>query len=249
MIRTVIIDDEINIRTLIRDMLQSCCPDILVTGEAGSVKEGLELLSREKPDLLLLDIQLEDGNGFELLAKVGTIGFRIIFITAYEEFALRALKLSAVDYLLKPISIGELQMAVEKARQFLLPDQEMKVNALVSNFSGKTDADRKIVLRTYDKHYFVSIREVIRCESDSSYTKFFLLDGREIMVSQTMKEYEEILLPFRFFRPHKSFLINLEHVRVFEKSGGGYIVMSDGSNVPLSEKKRDEFFRMMKTLS
>jgi two-component system LytT family response regulator len=248
MIRTIIIDDEENIRSLLRELLRIYCPDVEIVAETGNIENSIEAILRLKPQLLLLDIKLEDGSGFELLEKLGSHDFSIIFITAYEEFALKAFRQSAVDYILKPVVPEELMAAIKKVRNTLKHENDDRIRVSANNTNSNHDQEKKIVLRTADKFHFVTMNEIIRCESDSSYTTFFFLNGKSLIISRTMKEFEEILCEFSFYRPHKSYLINIKHIKAFEKSDGGFIIMSDDSKVPLSDKKRDEFFRLMETL-
>jgi two-component system, LytTR family, response regulator len=248
MIRTVIIDDEVNIRTLVREILQNQCPDVEVVAEAGSISASLEAIRKYNPGLVLLDIRLEDGTGFDLLEKISSPTFCIIFITAFEEYALKALRLSAVDYILKPVIPEELVSAIEKARRLIKPDPDERFKVLVDNVRGGASHERKIVLRTSDKFHFVNVGDIIRCESDSSYTTFFFLNREPVIVSKTLKDFEEMLCEFGFYRPHKSYLLNLGLIKAYERSDGGYIIMCDDSKIPLSDKKREEFFRLMERI-
>jgi two-component system, LytTR family, response regulator len=248
MLRTIIIDDEENIRILLRGILHSHCPYADIVAEASSVAEARIAIEKYKPDLILLDIRLGDGTGFGLLEKFEKIDFRIIFVTSYEEYALKALKLSAVDYIMKPVIADELVAAIDKTRKLIGEGEEQAFKVLVSNSKSQGNQDKKIVLRTADKFHFVPVGDIIRCESDSSYTKFFLSDNTSILISRTMKEFEDILTGFGFFRPFKSDLINLKHIKAFDKTDGGFIIMTDNSRVPLSDRKREEFFRLMEGL-
>jgi two-component system LytT family response regulator len=248
MLRTIIIDDEANIRSLLKEILLHRCPDVEVVAETGSISASLEAIQRLNPDLVLLDILLEDGTGFELLEKLGSPGFRLIFITASEDYALKAFRLCAVDYIVKPIDPEQLVEAIAKARTVISNGNENPIRVLMSNRNNPGGQEKKIVLRTADKFHFVSVGDIVRCESDSSYTTFFLTDSSSIVISKTLKEFEELLNEFGFYRPHKSFLINLKCIKAFEKSDGGFIIMTDESKVPLSDKKREEFFRIMEHL-
>lgn len=248
MIRTIIIDDENHIRVLIKSILSEKCPDVEIVGEADGVQKGLDLLSATSPDLLLLDVRMEDGTGFDLIARYKGKPVRVIFITAYEEYAIRAIKLSAVDYILKPIAPDELVKAIEKAGQLLTADHDLKMKTLLGNLNTNYPNDKKIVFRTHDKLHYVPVNDIIYGESDSSYSKFYLSDKTSIIVSRTLKEFEEILSVYGFYRPQKSYIINLKHIRAYEKSDGGSIIMSEGSVIPISDKKREEFLSLMERL-
>jgi two-component system, LytTR family, response regulator len=245
MIRTIIIDDEVNIRSLLKQILKDHCTGVEVVAEAGSVVASLEAIRRLHPELILLDIRLEDGTGFDLLEKLGAGHPYVIFITAFEEFALKAFRLSAVDYLMKPVVPEELAEAIGKVRHAMSNHHDNRVRVLIENANNPNLQEKKIVLRTADKFHFVALSDVIRCESDSSYTTFFLVGQPPVVVCKTLKDYEDLLGDFGFYRPHKSNIINLKHIRAFEKSDGGFIIMSDDAKVPLSDRKREEFFGMM----
>lgn len=248
MIRTVIIDDETLVRSLIRNLLKEHCQEVVVAGEADGVETGLKMIRQTHPDLVLLDIKMEDGSGFDLMRQYQGDPFKVIFITAYEEYAISAIKLSAVDYILKPISPEELKNAIQKTGQLLAVDHDLKVRTLLGNINNPKQEDKKLVLRTHEKYHYIHVHDILYCESDSSYTKFFLSDKTMILVSRTLKEFEEILAGYGFYRPQKSFLINLRHIKAYEKSDGGCIILSDNSTVPISDKKKDEFLRMMEKM-
>jgi two-component system, LytTR family, response regulator len=248
MLRTIIIDDEENIRILLRGILSANFPLVKIVAEAGSVAEAYQAINLHKPELVLLDIRLGDGTGFGLLEKFDKIDFRIIFVTSYEEYALKALKLSAVDYIMKPVIAEELITAIEKARRIIREVDDQHIKVLIDNSRLNSQHDKKIVLKTADKFHFVPVSDIIRCESDSSYTKFFLADNSSILISRTLKEFEDILTGFGFFRPFKSDLINMKHIKAFDKTDGGFIIMTDNSRVPISDRKREEFFRLMEGL-
>lgn len=245
MIKTVIIDDETLVRLLIRNLLKEHCEEVEVVGEADGVETGLNMIRQSHPDLVLLDVKMEDGSGFDLMRQYQGDPFKVIFITAYEEYAIRAIKLSAVDYILKPISPEELKNAIEKTGHLLAADYDLKVRTLLGNINNPTQEGKKIVLKTHEKYHYVQVHDILYCESDSSYTKFYLSDKTMVMVSRTLREFEEILAGYGFFRPQKSFLINLRHIKAYEKSDGGCIILSDNSTVPISDRKKDEFLRIM----
>jgi two-component system, LytTR family, response regulator len=248
MIRTVIIDDEKNVRELIRNILSDLCPGVEVVGEADGVNSGLKLIKDSHPDLLLLDIKMEDGTGFDLMAQYKGEPVRIVFITAYEEYAIRAIKLSAVDYILKPIAPQDLKNAIEKTEHLLAAEHEMKVKTLLGNLNNHLHDDKKIVLRTHDKLHYIPVGDIIYGESDSSYSTFYLKDKTAIIVSRTLKEFEDILAGYGFYRPHKSYLINLKHIRAYDKTEGGNIIMAEQSVIPISDKKKEEFLNLMENL-
>lgn len=233
----VIIDDEEKSVQTLRQMLNLFCSDVQIIGEANGVKEGLELLSEVKPDVLFLDIQMPDGSGFDLLKQLDERAFNLIFTTAFDQYALKAIKFSALDYLLKPIDADELKEAVKKVQEKTTPSAEA-VDNLLGNISQKAE-DQKIVLSTAEGMHIIQVKNIIRCQADDYYTNFYLNDGRRIMISKTLKENEELLDEHHFIRPHRSHLVNMAYVKRYVKSDGGYIVLSDGTQIPVSRRKKD----------
>jgi len=249
MIRTLVVDDEARARETIIDMLNLFCNGIEVIGEASSVKTGYEMIDHHQPDLVLLDIKMPDGTGFDLLKKFDTIEFYVIFITAFEEFAIKAFKFSALDYLLKPIDPDELSSAIEKLKTAIEKDSiELRIKAMFQNLNQNQVKNKKLVLKTTTNVHVVDLDNVIRCQSDKNYTHFFTTDNEQITVSKTLKEFDELLSDMNFFRAHQSHLINLDFVKRFEKADGGYLVMKDNSTVPVSFRKKEELMRIFKTL-
>jgi two-component system LytT family response regulator len=186
-----------------------------------------------------------DGTGFDLLKKFEKISFRVIFITAHEEHAIKAFKFSALDYILKPITAGELLNAVEKFKDLRIKeDTGLKLSAFLSNL----DKIKKIVLKTAESIHIVNVKNIIRCESDVNYTTFYMENGEKLLVSKTLKEYADLLESSGFYRPHQSHLINLEHILRYDKSEGGHLVMADESIVPVSSRKKEELFRIFDQL-
>lgn len=241
----VVIDDETRAREAIIDILKLSKTALEVVGQADSVSTGYEVIKQKQPNLVLLDINLVDGTGFDILRKFSSIDFKIIFITAYEEYAVQAFKFSAVDYILKPIVAGELLNAINRAFKAIVREEtELKLGALLSNL----DKVKKIVLKTAESIHLVSIRNIIRCESDVNYTNFFLENNEKLMVSRTLKEFSGLLEPNGFFRTHQSHLVNLEHVIRFDKFEGGHLVMADESIVPVSSRKREELFKVFEQM-
>lgn len=241
MLRVLIIDDEKNTRDVIASILAKRCPTIQLVGNAESVETGLKAIAELKPDLVLLDIHLSDGSGFDLLHKLATIHFKLIFITAYEQYAIKAFKFSACDYILKPINSIELSEAIQKVEANYLQTSELEYQTLLRNIPEGPRENKKVILKTFDSIYAISINDIIRCESDAYYTRFFIADGQVIMVSNTLKYYDEMLTEYRFFRIHQSHLINLDYLVKFKKADGGFAVMKDGAEIPVSFRKKDLF--------
>jgi two-component system LytT family response regulator len=243
-LRTLIIDDEAPVRNLINGIIQHYCEQAEVIATADGVHSGLAAIKKHKPDLVLLDIKLNDGTAFDLLKQLEDIKFAIIFITAYEKYAVNAFRFSAVDYIMKPIHIDELINAIHKASE--KTEQQVlsqKLKNFFDNMNSKPE-DKKIVLKTSESIFIVKVTDIIRCQADHNYTTFFLTNGKKVLVSKTLKDYDEMLCDYFFFRTHQSHLININHIVSFEKNDGGYLRMADGSSVPVSKRKREELLEL-----
>lgn len=245
--KALIIDDENRTRELIAKMIDSFGFDIETLPVGENVQSGIQAIDELHPDIVFLDIQMPDGTGFDVLKSVKNKNFEVIFITAHEEFAIKAIKFSALDYLLKPIDPTELRAAVEKAIKAIDDKKEdSQFDALQHNI--QPHQKRRLVLKTQESVYVVELDEIIRCEADRNYTSFFLVGGKKILVSKTLKEYETLLSSHNFLRVQQSHLINLDYVDRYDKGSGGSVVMKDGSEVPLSPAKRDIFFKILENL-
>ncbi|MDZ7633921.1 MAG: LytTR family DNA-binding domain-containing protein [Bacteroidales bacterium] len=232
--KAIIVDDEPAVRSTISTLLKQNFPDMIVSAQAGSVAEGYAAVMEHQPDILFLDVELPDGLGFDMLKKLSPVHFRTIFITGHQEYALDAIKVSALDYILKPIDQDELVSAIEKARKAINHEEEqMKLLALSENLQGKKVLKR-IILRTADALQLVSVSDIIRAEAESNYTHFHLAGGKRIMVSRTLKEYEAMLSGSGLIRVHQSHIVNLNHIDKFFKHDGGYLQLKDGSTIPVS---------------
>jgi two-component system, LytTR family, response regulator len=249
MLRTLIIDDEDHVRDTLRKLLQVYCPQTEVIGEAGSIASARKLISDLNPDLVLLDIQLSDGMSFDLLHSFPSIRFNVIFITAFDKYAIRAFRFSAVDYLLKPVNPEELAEAVKRAGDLGMYQANLHIRALEENLKAVVGRNQKLILKTNERIHLVDLDQVIHCESDDNYTIFNTIKGERILVSRTLKEYEEMLTDCKFYRVHKSHLINLAHVKYFEKQDGGFVVMSDNTRIPVASRKRDELLMVFEKMS
>lgn len=249
MIKAIIIDDEKNNQELISNLLKSFCGDkVKVVDVADSVQSGYHAIQNHHPDLVFLDIQMPDGSGFDLLKLFSKIDFKIVFVTAHQEFALEAFKFSAIDYVLKPIAPQGIINAVQKVEETLNKDElNAKYQTLLNNVNEPQKAKRKIVLKTQERIYSVDVCDIVRFESDGNYTKVYLTDGKRIMVSRVMKEFDELLSDAGFLRVHHSHLINMSYLFCFEKAEG-HIVMKDNSIVPVSNRKKDHVLELINAL-
>lgn len=245
--KAVIIEDEKKSREMLADLLKNNFPQITILGLGKNVAEGVELINTHKPNLLFLDISMPDGTGFDVLEKVQGAKFDIIFTTATDKHALKAIKYSACDYLLKPIDIDELKSAINRLiekRSSNMPSMD-NLQFLIQNLKRADDNYNKITLPTGNAYEIVSIKDIIRCEADGSYTNFHLTGGKKLMVSASLKHYEDLLPPNDFIRIHHHHLINMNHVTRFLKVDGGYAIMSDNTQLEISRRKKDAFLERL----
>jgi two-component system LytT family response regulator len=249
LLRTIIIDDEVLMRQTLEKLVREHCPNVKLVAQASSVASGVIAIKRHHPDLILLDIKMDDGTGFDLLKKLEPIDFKVIFITAYDEYAIKAIKFSALDYLLKPVEPEELVNAINKAEKLVVKELNTQLNVLADNMQSASIPLKKIILKTYDNIHLVKIAEIVYCESDDNYTHFHLVNANKILVSNTLKEYDEMLGEFGFFRVHKSFLINLSHIIRFEKAEGGSVVLTNNNVVPVASRKREQMLELLDRIS
>lgn len=236
--RAIIIDDMPQAVQLLRNDLAACCPEVEVIGDAEGVVSGARLIKQLKPELLFLDIQLQDGTGFDLLEILPEeLHFQVIFTTVSDAHAIRAFRYAAIDYLLKPLNPEELKEAVAKARRATGEQSKEKLGLLLDAMKQPT-APRRIALHTQEKIQIVDVDSIVRCEASSNYTTFHFLDRSKLLVSKTLKEFERMLQEHPFLRVHQSHLVNLQHVKAFLKADGGYLQMTDDGRVPVSFRKR-----------
>jgi len=245
--KVLIIDDEKRIRDFVKRMIDSFNLDVEVFTDGENVETGIESINLIQPDIVFLDIQMPDGTGFDLLNRVKDKKFELIFITAFQEYAIMAIKFSALDYILKPIDDEELKTALQNAIDTVdFKKEDSQFEALTHNL--QTNQKRKLVLKTQESVHVVDLSEIIRCEADKNYTFFYLNNGKKILVSRTLKDFETLLSNHGFFRVQQSHLINLEYIERYDKHEGGSVIMRDGSAVPLSPAKKDQFFNMLEKL-
>lgn len=249
MLRTIIIDDEEPQRLNIEKMLRLYCPQLEVVGQADGVKTGAAAIKKLKPGLVLLDIKLDDGSGFDLLNALQPIDFRVIFITAFDQYAIKAFRFNALDYLLKPIDPDELCQAATRATDIIQNDFNLQLANLQKFLKQDGKSQTRIIIKTHDNIHLVAVHDILFCQSDDNYTRFHFTDQKQIMVSATLKEYEDILSDSGFFRAHKSFLVNLKHITRFERADGGSLVLAGEIKIPVASRKRDELLLLLEQLS
>jgi len=244
-IRVVLIDDESQSRKTLQVLLQDYCPQIEIIGEANGVLTGFKLLQKMTPDVIFLDVHMDDGTGFDLLNKFPNPNFQVIFTTAFDEFAIKAFQYNAIDYLLKPIDVDDMLRAVDKITPSI---KEGNYENQIANLleTNKTGRFAKIAIASNEGLHFLELANIIRIESEGNYTTFHLLNGKRIVVAKTLKSFEELLVDEDFFRPHQSHIINLRHVAKILKKDGGYLLMKDDSEIPISRSKKELFMNLVK---
>ncbi|RKE92285.1 LytR/AlgR family response regulator transcription factor [Ichthyenterobacterium magnum] len=248
-LRAVIIEDEENSRKILKNILEEFCINITVVGMADEVQEAVSVISKEKPDVVFLDIEIKSGTGFDVLNLLPNFNFEVIFTTAFDQYAIKAMKFSSLDYLLKPIDLDELHNAIEKARK--RKNQELyrkQLENLMYNLKQEKPKLNKICLSTSDGLDFIEVDTILYCKASGSYTSFVLENKKEILVSRHLKEYVNLFIDHDFMRVHNSFLVNLKNIDKFVRNDGGYIIMKNGDRVNISRSKKDEFVQAMNLL-
>lgn len=234
--RACIIDDELNSRTTLSSFIGKYCPEIELVGQADGVQSGVELIEVVKPDVIFLDIQMNDGTGFDLIEKLSHRKVEIIFVTAFNEYAIKAFRYSAIDYLLKPINPEELVQAVNKLKdETRLSQIEQKLEALIQNKSSI----QKIAISSVEGIRLEEVSNVKYCESDNYYTTIYLRTGDKIVVSKTLKEYDKMLSGDGFYRIHQKYLVNISEIKNYSKSDGGFVTLNDGTTLTVSRRKKE----------
>jgi two-component system, LytTR family, response regulator len=242
MIRSIIVDDELKSRESLKILIRDFCKDVSVESMCQNVAEAVQQINEIKPDLIFLDIQLQRETGFDLLTRFNSVDFEVIFTTAYSEYAIRAFKFSAIDYLLKPIDIEDLRDAVAKVHKKKESDTlSQRLHELIHNLKSGSRETYKLALPTADGLVFVRISDILYCEASSNYTEITMTDNKKYLVSRTLKEYDEMLSDQNFFRIHHSYLINLNGVKKYVRGEGGYVIMTNEKTLDVSKRKRDGF--------
>ncbi len=248
MIRCVIVEDEEMARKVLKSLLAQYCQDVMVCAEADDVVSGKNMIETFRPDLVFLDIEMPGGSGFKLLTSIDNVDFEVVFITAYEQFAIKAIRHDALDYILKPIDPKELVAAVEKVKEAKYKKTLKKqYDSLLKNLDPEQLVVRKISLSTTDKIHLIDVDDIIRCESDNYYTIIFFKDGTNLMVSKTLKDMEQKLEEYDFVRTHKSHLVNMRCIKNFIKDEM-MVVMTDDTKVPVSKRKKERILEIINNL-
>jgi two-component system, LytTR family, response regulator len=244
-IKAILIDDELNSLQNLQQKLEGFCPDVTIIAVTQKPEEGILLIRQHQPDVVFLDIEMPRMSGFRMLEELGEYDFDIIFTTAYNHYSVDAIRISAFDYLVKPIGIEDLQQAVERLIKSLNRQTKEKIDILKKSLSDNRSQEDKIAISTSEGIEFIPIKNIIHIESKSNYSKIFLTDNKSIMVTKILKDFEEMLLPYNFYRVHNSHLINLNYIHKYVRSQGGHVQLQDGTLIDISRRKKEEFLKMI----
>ncbi|MBI1783429.1 MAG: response regulator transcription factor [Sphingobacteriales bacterium] len=244
-LRAVLIDDELSSLQNLKQKLIEFCPDINVIAVAQQPEEALLLIRHHKPDVIFLDIEMPRMSGFRMLDELGSYDFEIIFTTAYNHYAVEAIRISAFDYLTKPISIADLQNAVQRLVKERQSISKERIDILKQSLSGRKSQEDKIAVPTAEGLEFLQIKNIIHIESSANYSKLFLTGGKNMLVTKLLKDFEDILLPYRFYRVHNSHLINLNYIQKYIRGEGGQVILQNGDVIDVARRKKDEFLKLI----
>jgi len=241
MISCIIVDDEVKSRESLKILLEDFCQDVEVKALCENVAQAQEAIKVHHPDVVFLDIQLQRETGFDLLTKLKEVNFEVIFTTAYSEYAIKAFRFSAIDYLLKPIDIEELKAALAKVEKRKSDTITARIEQLMQNLKSGSSDNYKLALPTADGLVFVKVHEILYCEASSNYTEITMTDSKKYIVSRTLKDYEELLVDQNFYRIHHSYVINLNAIKKYVRGDGGYVIMNNDKSLDVSKRKKDGF--------
>jgi two-component system LytT family response regulator len=244
-IKAILIDDELNSLQNLQQKLEGFCPDITIVAVSQKPEEGLLLLKQHQPDVVFLDIEMPKMSGFRMLEEIGEYDFDIIFTTAYNHYSIDAIRISAFDYLIKPIGIEDLQQAVARLHKVHNKQTKEKIDILKKSLSDNRSQDDKIAISTAEGIEFIPIKNILHIESKSNYSKIYMPENKSIMVTKILKDFEEMLYPYNFYRVHNSHLINLNYIKKYIRSEGGHVMLQDGTVIDISRRKKEEFLKMI----
>jgi two-component system LytT family response regulator len=244
-LKAILIDDELNSLQNLHNKLEKYCPAVKVVSALQKPEEAVPFIRQQKPDVLFLDIEMPKMNGFRLVEALGDFEGEIIFITAYNHFAIDAMRISAFDYLVKPVSIADLQNAVARLQQQKSKHTKERLNVLKQSIQENKSQENKIAVPTNEGLEFIIIKNIIRIESSTNYSRLYFINKQPLLVTRLLKDFEDILTPYRFFRVHNSHLINLNYISKYIRGEGGQVVMENGDVVDVSRRKKDEFLGLL----
>lgn len=247
--KVLIVDNDAKIREGLKEMLQKFSPSVKSIDEANSVSTGFASIQQLEPDLVYLDVEMDDGTGFDLIKRLGTYNFQLVFITAYNKYAVDAFRMSAIDFLQKPIDLEELLESVDKAKNSINNQSLQKqLQVLYESMGAMRTNEKKIVLKDNEAIHFVRVQDIIRCEADGAYTKFHIANSNPILISKSLKEYDDMLSSYGFIRCHHSHLVNTSKILKFDKTEGGSLILDNNDYIPVSQRKKDQVLEFLSTL-
>jgi len=244
-LRAILIDDELSSLQNLKQKLEEFCRQVVVIASVQEPEEAIFLIKQHRPDVLFLDIEMPKMNGFMMLEELGEYNAEIIFTTAYNHYTIDAMRISAFDYLVKPVAINELQNAVNRLLEKKTVHTRERLNILQQSLRDDNSQDNKIAVPLAEGFEFVTIKNIIRIESNSSYSRIYLFDGKSMLVTKLLKDFEELLAPYRFFRVHNSHLINLNYIKKYLRGVGGQVMMENGDLIDVAKRKKDEFISLL----
>ena len=246
LIKTIIIEDEAHSMYVLNDLISQLASDLTVSGTAGHMDSAVQLIENSAPDLVFMDVRIGDGTGFDVLRKLANRNFELIFVTAYDNYAMDAFRFAAIDYLLKPIGMNEFEEAVGRARNRLLEKKRQHtIDVLLHNLTQQNEQHKKINIATNNGYEFVDLSNIVWCKSDNTYTTFYLTDKSKIMSSRNLGYYEELLTRNNFCRIHHSIIINMQQIKSYVKGKGGYVIMTDDTELELSQRRKSDFLKKL----
>jgi len=245
LIKAILVDDEFSSLQNLKQKLAEFCPDVQVLAATQKPEEAIALIRQQQPDIIFLDIEMPRMNGFRMLDELGSYDFDIIFTTAYNHYAIDAIRISAFDYLMKPIAIKDLQSAVERFTKTRYGKTKDKLELLRNSLSQAKSQDEKIAIPTSDGLEFIPIRSIMHIESSSNYSKIYFADGKCLLVTKQLKEFEDMLQPYQFYRVHNSHLINLSYIKKYIRGEGGQVIMQNGDVIDVARRKKEEFLKLI----
>jgi two-component system, LytTR family, response regulator len=243
--KAILIDDELSSLQNLQQKLTEFCPAIEVIATSQKPEEAIFLIRHHKPDVIFLDIEMPKMSGFRMLEELGSYDFEIIFTTAYNHYAVDAIRIAAFDYLMKPIAIEDLQQSVERLHKTKASQTKEKIDILKSSLSDKKSQEDKIAISTSEGLEFFTIKNILHIESNSNYSKIFFKENKTIIVTKLLKDFEELLLPYHFYRIHNSHVINLSYIQKYIRANGGQVMMQDGTVIDVARRKKEEFLKII----
>ena len=244
--KILLVDNEKEVRGLLKDMIASISADAYIVEEAEGVETGVQKINTFQPDVIFLDVEMNDGTGFDLMNRVSNPAFQLVFTTAHNKYAVQAFKCSAIDYLLKPVDFTELENSLQKAAAAISGNSLSKQMAvLMQQLTAKDTSEKQIVLKDSEASYFVKVADILYCEAEGSYTKFYVQNNTPIIISKNLSIYEELLALYGFIRTHHSYLVNPAKIKMYDKADGGTLILDSGHTVPISHRKKDYVMQVL----